>query len=314
MAGYTLLNNLTINLKRNKMKINLNILTVVFLLLVTSAYSQQENSSTFYRDQMNIINPAHTGAGNMMTILMASRNQWQGVKGAPESQSFSIGAPFGLNSGIGLSIVNDKIFVEKQTAIYIDYSYKLKLSESLDLYLGLKGGGNFLNVDVASLETYNNDFDPYLVDSKQFNPNMGAGAYLRNEKYYLSFSAPRLLNTERIKDKNGIVTKATDKVHMYFSGGYDIKLSENALLKPSFLMRYVEGAPVSTDFTATVEYLKKVELGVAYRTDGTISGLAIFRALEWLDLGYAYESVTNSSISNVTNGTHEFFLKFNIIK
>ncbi|MDO9260439.1 MAG: type IX secretion system membrane protein PorP/SprF [Flavobacteriaceae bacterium] len=294
------------------MKKNQYILTIVFLLLVSTVYGQQESNNTFYRDQMNIINPAYTGAGDMMTITMASRNQWQGVKNAPEIQSFSIGTPFSKNSGVGISLTNDKTFIEKQTNVYIDYSYKLKLTESIDLYMGLKAGGNFLNVDVSNLQTYSYDADPYLIDSKQFNPNMGAGAYLRSEKYYLSVSAPRLLNTERFKEREGIVTKATDKVHMYFSGGYDFTLSDNAILKPSVMVRYVAGAPVSTDYTATIEYLKKVEFGAAYRTDGTISGMAIFRALKWMDVGYAYESVTNDAISRVTNGTHEFFLKFNL--
>lgn len=296
------------------MKINQYILTIVSLLLVSAVFGQQESNYTFYRDQMNIINPAYTGAGDMMTITMGSRNQWQGVKDAPELQSFSFGTPFGKNSGVGLSLTNDKTFIEKQTGVYIDYSYKLKLTESLDLYMGLKAGGNFLNVDVSNLQTYSYDADPYLIDSKQFNPNMGIGAYLRSEKYYISVSAPRLLNTERFKQREGIVTKATDKVHMYFSGGYDVTLTENAILKPSVMMRYVAGAPVSTDFTATIEYLKKVEFGLAYRTDGTISGMAIFRALKWMDFGYAYDSVTNDAISRVTNGTHEIFLKFNIQK
>lgn len=296
------------------MKINQYILTIVTLLLVSAVFGQQESNNTFYRDQMNIINPAFTGAGDMMTITMASRNQWQGIKNAPQIQSFSFGTPFAKNSGIGLSLTNDKTFIENQTGVYIDYSYKLKLTETIDLYMGLKAGGNFLNVDVTNLQTYSYDADPHLIDSKQFNPNMGIGAYLKNDKYYLAISAPRLLNTERFKQREGIVTKATDKVHMYFSGGYDVTLSDKAILKPSVMMRYVAGAPVSTDFTATIEYLMKVELGAAYRTDGTLSGMAIFRALKWMDIGYAYESVTKDAISRVTHGTHEIFLKFNLQK
>ena len=69
------------------MKINQYILTLAFLLLVSTVYGQQEGNNTFYRDQMNIINPAYAGAGNMMTFLMSSRSQWQGVKDAPETQS-----------------------------------------------------------------------------------------------------------------------------------------------------------------------------------------------------------------------------------
>lgn len=296
------------------MKINQNILTLALLLLVSTVYGQQEGNNTFYRDQMNNINPAYAGAGDMITLMLSSRSQWQRVKDAPETQSFSFGTPFSNTSGVGVSLVSDKTFVERQTAVYIDYSYKLKLTEGLDLYMGLKAGGTFLDVNIANLETYSYDFDPNLINSKQFNPNMGAGVYLKSDKYFLSISAPRLLNTERLKGKEGIVTRATDKVHTYLSGGYDVTLSENAILKPSVMVRYVAGAPVSTDYTVTIEYLKKVEFGGAYRTDGTISGLAIFKGLKWMDIGYAYESVTNSEISKVTNGTHEFFIKFNILK
>lgn len=296
------------------MKINQSILILALLLLVGTVYGQQEGNNTFYRDQMNIINPAYTGAGSMTSLMMSSRSQWQGVKDAPETQSFAFGTPFSENSGIGLSLISDKTFVERQSAVYIDYSYKLKLNEDLDLYMGLKAGGTFLNVSISNLETYSYDFDPNLIDSKQFNPNMGAGAYLKSDKYYVALSAPRLLNTERLKGKQGVVSRATDKVHTYLSGGYDLSINENTVLKPSFLVRHVVGAPTSSDFTLTVDYLKKVEFGGAYRTDGTISGLAIFRGFQWMDLGYAYESVTNSAISKVTNGTHEFFIKFNISK
>ncbi len=296
------------------MKINQYILALTLLLLVSTVYGQQEGNNTFYKDQMNIVNPAFAGAGNTTSLIMSSRSQWQGVQNAPETQVFIASTPYSENSGIGISLMSDKIFVEKQTAIYLDYSYKLKLQENLDLYLGLKAGGTFLNVDVSSLETYSYDFDPNLIDSKQFNPNMGAGAYLKGEKYYISLSAPRLLNTERLKNKEGMVTKSTDKVHTYLSGGYDVSLSEKATLKPSFMLRKVIGAPVSTDFTLTVDYLNKVEFGGAYRTDGTFSGIAVFRALQWMEFGYAYEAVSNNSISNVSNGTHEFFLKFLIEK
>jgi len=292
------------------MKITKYILTLTLMMLVGTLYAQQEGNNTFYKDQMNIVNPAFAWAGNTTSLVMASRSQWQGVKNAPETQSFIASTPFSVNSGIGLSLLSDKTFVEKQTAIYVDYSYKLKLQENLDLYLGLKAGGTFLDVNVSNLETFSYDFDPNLINSKQFNPNMGAGAYLKGDKYYIALSAPRLLNTERLKEKGGIVSKATDKVHTYLSGGYDVTLNDNATLKPSVMVRNVVGAPISSDFTLTLEYLKKVEFGGAYRTDGTFSGIAIFRALQWMEFGYAYESVTNNSISNVSNGTHEFFLKF----
>ena len=186
------------------------------------------------------------------------------------------------------------------------------MSEQLNLFLGLKAGGNFYDVNTAGLQTWNYEVDPSLVGLSRFNPNVGVGAYLQHEKFYLSLSAPRIFETQRAREEEGQVTTAADRVHLYFSGGYTFDLSDSFSLEPSFMLRHINGAPLSADLTAVVYYQQKFGLGSAYRTDKALSGLAFVTVFDWLDFGYAYESSLRSELQNVNNGTHELLLKFRL--
>jgi len=285
---------------------------VLLFFFAAFAYGQQETNFTIYRNNMNIINPAYAGADGETIISNSFKSQWAGVKDAPETQAVSFGTPTGKRLGIGLSVINDKTFVEKQTSVFADFSYLIPMNETLDLYLGVKAGGNFYDVNVNGLQTYNVSPDPSLVNISRFNPNFGIGAYLKHEKYYISLSSPKMLSTQRAKNQDGVATVASDRPHIYLSGGYDIKLNGNFILKPSTLFRYVNGAPTSLDITGVLNYKKQFELGAAYRTDKAISGLATIKVNNWLDFGYAYEHSLRDEIASVTNGTHEFYLRFNL--
>lgn len=287
-------------------------IVLVVLFTGTTLYAQQQNNYTFYRQNMNMWNPAYAGAGGNTTFTGIYRNQWQGVEHAPESQAFSFGSPVGKRVGLGLSLENDRTFIEKQITVNIDFSYMLPMNEELKLYLGLKAGGNFYDLNTSGLQTYNYDLDPSIVNLSRFNPNVGVGAYLKHDKYYLSLSAPRIFETKRAREDEGIVTTAADRVHVYLSGGYDVVLSEALVLEPSFLLRYVNGAPLSADFTALINIQQRFRMGAAYRTDNALSGLALFKVLNWMDAGYAYESSLRSEIQNVSNGTHELLLQFSL--
>ncbi|RRJ92610.1 type IX secretion system membrane protein PorP/SprF [Flavobacterium macacae] len=293
-----------------KTKYILNAVTLFFF--ASLSYGQQETNFTFYRNNMNIINPAYAGADAQTLVSSSFKSQWTGVKDAPETQAVSFGTTTGQRLGLGLSVINDKTFVEKQTSVFVDFSYLVPINETVDLYLGVKAGGNFYDVNVTGLETYNVQTDPSLVNISRFNPNFGVGAYLKSEKWFASFSSPKILSTQRAKNEDGVATVASDRVHMYFSAGYDLDLNDVLILKPSTLLRYVNGAPVSADITSVLHYREQFGVGVAYRTDRALSTLASIQVSNWLDFGYAYEYSMRSELVDRARGSHEFFLKFNL--
>lgn len=284
------------------------IVTSLILILWLDVEAQQDPSFTMYQLNMNIINPAYAGSQDALDATMLIRGQWVGIEDAPSTQTLSISSPVGKNLGMGLSLVNDRFSVAKETDVYIDFSYKLQVSESMDLFLGLKGGGTFFNVDLQSL----NINDPLFSENvSRFNPNFGAGAYLKGKNYYASLSVPVLLQSKRYEKDGNVVTSASDKPHIYLAGGYTFDLEGDSQLKitPSFMMRHVSGVPLSFDATAMVGLFDKVEFGVSHRLNESFSGLLLFKFINEFKLGYAYEHATND-ISNYSNGSHEFVFKF----
>ncbi|MFD0861145.1 PorP/SprF family type IX secretion system membrane protein [Sungkyunkwania multivorans] len=279
-----------------------NYLKIVFLLVVGTAFAQQESVYSLYNYNMNAINPAYAGAdGGKLTFL--SRSQWAGVQNAPETQVFILSLPVGEKVGIGLSGVRDQVFIENATSVFIDFSYKLQVAEATDLYFGIKAGGLFLDVDTQSLQTQ----DQGLSALNEFNPNVGVGAYLKNDKYFVSLSAPRILNTERVSNENGVATTATDKAQFYLSGGYNFDISDKVLFKPSVLGSFLQGLDPTVTVTAAFNFIEKFDLGVNYRTDDALGGFAVINLADWAGFGYAYEANTNDAIQR--DSTHEIFVR-----
>ena len=272
------------------------------------SFSQQESYYTLYRYNMNVINPAYAGALGKNVFAFTSRRQWSSMQDAPSTLAFSYSSERANNVGLGLSVVSDKVFIEQQTFAYADFSYKLDM-ESTQLYLGLKAGGNFYSADPRVLSTYSTSSDPAQQQLSRFNPNVGAGAYLRGELFWASFSIPRLFNVKRESDNLAVTAK--DRVHSYLGGGADFAIGSGLLLKPSVLFRKVKGLPVTTDITTMLSWQNQFDLGVSYRTSSAFALLAVV-SLGGFDIGYAYETPTVSSLSQLNLKTHEIVLRINL--
>jgi type IX secretion system PorP/SprF family membrane protein len=262
---------------------------------------------------MNFVNPAYAGAGGITEFAANVRSQWSGVAGAPETQSFLASTFLGRNVGLGVSIVNDKTFIETQTSVAIDFSYKVQWDNYTDIYFGLKASGNSYNANTDGLMTFGIQSDPSLMDiDGGLTPNIGAGVYYQNRKLSLSFSVPKILKPKRLEQDGGTAKLGRNKVHMYLMAGYDFGINQKLIFKPSTMVRYVENAPLSVDLTTALKFNDIFELGVAYRLEEGFAGFVLFDLAARLDIGYAYEASTNSSLANTNNGAHEVFLKFSL--
>jgi type IX secretion system PorP/SprF family membrane protein len=292
----------------NKMIMKRLLLYIGLVLVPLISFSQQESYYTLYRFNMNVINPAYAGALGKNVFAFTSRRQWSSMQDAPSTLAFSYSSERANNVGLGLSVVSDKVFIEQQTFAYADFSYKLDM-ESTQLYLGLKAGGNFYSADPRVLSTYSTSSDPAQQQLSRFNPNVGAGAYLRGELFWASFSIPRLFNVKRESDNLAVTAK--DRVHSYLGGGADFAIGSGLLLKPSVLFRKVKGLPVTTDITTMLSWQNQLDLGVSYRTSSAFALLAVV-SLGGFDIGYAYETPTDSSLSQLNLKTHEIVLRINL--
>jgi len=220
-----------------------------------------------------------------------------------------MGGKVGLNDkvGLGLSIVNSSVFVLNETDVYADFSYKLQLKETVDLFLGLKAGGSAVNIDLAPIGL---DTDPLFSENVSvFNPNVGVGAYLRGERYFMNISIPALLRTSRYEKESGIATQATDQMQFFMGAGYQFPLTKDIIFTPSFLTRVISDVPFSMDINGTFDLYGLLDLGLSYRLKESMSTLVFFKMSDRLRIGYAYDAAV-TSVSNYRRGNHEAILKF----
>ena len=282
----------------------------ILIFLPLFSFGQQESYYSLYSFNMNVINPAYAGADATNMLSLTSRRQWTSIENAPNTIALAFSSARKNNVGLGVSVVSDKIFIEQQTFTYVDFSYKLELGRDAQLFLGLKGGGNFYRADPTLLNTYDPVSDPTQISLSRFNPNIGAGAYYKASSYWVSFSIPRLINSKRDDE---LVVTAKDKVHTYLGAGAVFNVGENFRLKPSFMMRKIKGLPITTDLTGMLSWRNTFDVGVSFRSNSAISLLSVI-SLGKYDIGYAYETPSDGGLSQLNLKTHELVFRIRLDK
>jgi type IX secretion system PorP/SprF family membrane protein len=287
---------------------------IVFILLLNSKsiISQQETQHSMYFFNPVLLNPAYAGSQEALQITGTSRNQWTGLAGAPKTQVLSLHTPIKFkNVGVGFTVLNDELGVTKNTGLYGDFSYSIKLNKKNDqLAFGLKLGFDFMRQDFSTLRI-NDNTDELYTSNLRTNKNLfntGAGIYYYGKRHYLGVSTPRLI-------KNKINTTQTQSAiqenHYYMFGGAVFKINPAINLRPSFIVKYVKSAPLSIEGNISVLFYDKIWLGMMYRHKAATGLNIMYNINQNIRIGYAYDyQLTN--IQKFSQGSHEIMLGFDL--
>lgn len=288
------------------------ILGTLAILSINLIYSQQDPQYTQYMYNMHIVNPAYAGSEGTLNIGLLHRTQWVGLDGAPKTTVATINAPIKKNIGMGLSVFADKIGPVKEQNAFVDVSYTIQTSDYGNLAFGLKGGFTFLDAQLSTLDLGDDiPDDVFNNDINDSYANFGAGAFYYTDHFYAGLSMPNMLNQFHLNRKGGIISSASEKMHYYLTSGYIFEMNDNLKLKPSVLLKGVEGAPLSIDLAGNVLINNKFELGVSWRIDDSLNALMNVEVANGFRIGYAYD-YTLSNLGDFNSGSHEIILLINI--
>ncbi len=279
------------------------------ILCIDIVSAQQDPQYTQYMYNMNVVNPAYAGSKESLSITALYRRQWSGFDQGPETITFSGHSPISDKIGLGLSAIKDELGPISETNVYADFSYTLQLSETLQIALGIKAGATFHDVGLSSLDLQDPNDPFFSQDINNTYPNVGAGAFLYSDNFYLGLSVPNLLNSVHL-DENG-VKFGNETNHYFATAGYVFQVSENVKLKPSVLVKSAFDAPVSFDGNLNALFYERFEIGASYRLDDSFSGLVGFQVTPNVRVGYAYDRVT-SDIKTVADSSHEVIVTFDL--
>jgi len=223
---------------------------------------------------------------------------------------------FNEKIGLGLSFINDKIGPTKNTGVFVDFAYKLKVGDKGTLSFGLKGGLNVRGDELIGLTTIDEDPSFQSNVQSQMLPNFGFGLYYSLPRFYAGISTPRLLeNRFESNTTTGGTNLGSEARHYYFIAGtiFDISQSGDLKLKPKTFVKVTEGAQLEMDLTALFYYKDMIWAGPMFRTGDAFGVLAGINITDQFSLGYSFDWSFGLNTGKYNAGSHEIMLRYDFI-
>lgn len=284
--------------------------------------AQQDKMFSQYMFNMMALNPAYAGSRDVLSMSALYRNQWTGVDGAPQTATFTADMPLNRERvGVGLQLYGDKYGPVQEAGAFASYAFRIKVGTRSTLALGLQAGAASYNVNLADIKTSpdGGQLDPAFANNiSKILPNFGTGIYLSNDRSYIGLSVPRLIKNKLTEYNVGSVI-STQRRHAYLAGGFVVGISPVVKMKPSFLVKYAEGAPLGFDGNINFWFADRIAIGASIRrnqfsdwssvgTDAVI-GMLELQLTDQIRFGYAYDRTMNN-FKDIAPSSHEIMLRY----
>ena len=293
----------------------------LFAMLSTVVVAQQDAHYTQFMYNKLSYNPAYAGSLDATCATAIVRSQWLGLEGAPESQVFNIDAALPDNRiGVGLNIARNTIGISTNYNADLSYAYRVPLGKG-NIGIGLQGSIRSFNADynderLISTQAMVTDASIPTGMQNKMTPNFGAGIYYKEDKLYLGFSVPRLLENNIDFSEDATIISESIR-HFYLMGGYVFDVSNQVQIQPQALVKYAENSPLDVDLNVSAIFMDKYMIGASYRVGGSTRGIPA----ESIDIlfstqinqnllfGIAYD-VTVSEIRDYSSGSIEAMVRY----
>jgi type IX secretion system PorP/SprF family membrane protein len=288
------------------------------------AQAQQDKMFSQYMFNTMALNPAYAGSRDVLSATALYRSQWVGIEGAPRTATFTADMPLRSERvGVGLQLYSDQIGVQTETGAFASYAFRFRVGDKTTVSLGVQGGAANYNIRLSQVKTDPNGTggtDPaFTSDINEWLPNFGTGVYISNDKSYFGVSVPRLLKNNLTRYSDGANTRAQERRHVYTMAGFVVSLSPVLKLKPSFLVKYVDGAPLGLDGNLNLWINDRIAIGTSFRKNNysswgnfssdAIVGLLELQVSDQFRIGYAYDRTLNR-LQGYGPSSHEVMLRY----
>jgi type IX secretion system PorP/SprF family membrane protein len=291
----------------------------VVLLALASIVCRGQQQSLFTQYMFNglVLNPAYAGAQETLTATAVFRRQWIGIEGAPETQTLSAhttvdalrqGRRPGSPVSVGITLFNDEIAITGHRGMLLAYAYRIALSEDTHISFGLQGGFSQMTVRYSSLGLDDPSFS--TGDVVEWQPEFGAGLWLRHRRFYAGVSSPQMFRTQVDAQASSFVLAP----HYFLTTGYIFDVATGVKIKPHVLLRSFDASIFQWDLNCNVFVKEIVNVGVSYRSSESVSAMVGVQFHTRFALGYAYDIPFESELSRAAGGSHEIMLNYQLPK
>jgi len=326
--------------------INKVYLLAVLLCLSHAAQAQQSFRFSQYFQNAVTFNPAVSGSEDFVDLKVGYRQRLSGMSDAPQTYFISAHAPiekkqknysFQNNSlrisnpniydelalsrrpalqnfshGVGGYIVSDMQGIFQQTSGFLTYALGYQIGNTI-VSLGAGAGMISRELDmegvvVGDSEVTDDVYQAYLAQQGRITDfDVNAGIFVRNEHFYVGYSANRIVENEIFANVEEI--NATDQMEHYGMLGLRFNLNNTLLVTPGAFVKYVADEPLIYDLNLRIKYNDLLWLGASYRNTSTVVGMAGITLSNFINLGYSYD-LGLAEVNDFTSGVHEIALGF----
>jgi type IX secretion system PorP/SprF family membrane protein len=283
---------------------------MTFVFVSHQGKCQQHPLFTQYMFNGLLINPAYAGSQESLSLSALVRKQWVGIEGAPSTQTFSAHTPLRKEKiSLGLILMNDYIGVSHTYSINGIYAYRITMKKGGHLSAGIQTGVTRVHSELSSLPTKDPNDPAFASDLvSPFMLSIGAGLYYYTHKFYTGLSVPNLMGNSMSKFYHSNVFP--QKRHYLFTTGYVFNLSPNLKMKPSTLVKLIEGSPLQVDLNTNFLIKDVLWVGCSYRSFSSLNFIAQIQVSNQMTIGYSYDNGL-SKFHSFVKGAHEIALTYN---
>ena len=269
--------------------------------------AQNDPLITNYMFTQTTFNPAFAGNEKVINGILLVREQWVGFNEAPSTQLLNLDTRIDKLGGVGISILNDKLGFEQSLKIKLLYSNKIVIDEVSSLSIGGAFGLINKSLDASSLTYANpNDVNGVYSNQSEFIADLDLGTMYKWKDLRVALSSTHLLVS-----KNNSTFFNVPR-HIYLYSDYKQKLSDRIDMIPSVLFK---SSVVKKQLEVSSLFMldKKYWSGISYRNGEAVSLFLGMNFMKYYSFGYSYD-VNIGTVNGASNGSHELFLRLNIIK
>jgi type IX secretion system PorP/SprF family membrane protein len=276
--------------------------------LSSKSFAQQDPQYSQYMFNQLAINPAYAGSKEAISASSFLRAQWVGIKGAPNTETFTIHGPMrNKKVGLGLTVIADQVGPQKSVGVLGSYAYRLKVRNG-KLSFGLRFGVYQYSFN-WNLVTYKDQADFSQGTTTTIIPTADAGLYYYTNSMYAGFSVTHLYNGRltEVNSQNGEYVQSSP--HMFFTLGKAWEISEKLIFNPSCMIKLAGNAPGTIDVNASFLIDQRLWVGLSGRSAAGIVGYTQFSVTDKFRVGYSYDFGFNKI--GLGAGSHELMISYN---
>lgn len=286
-------------------------------IAVSLIYAQQAPLYNQYYVAPLIYNPSYTGFSDGVDVTLIRNQKWGNYGEGFNANSLTAGTLLKDNkSGVGINLYSDYVGITSKLYAHLMYSYRIKLSETMNLRAGVAAGVVDNRIDFSNIIVTDPN-DPVVINSlgdrkTMFDLNFGLNFNWNDLR--VGVAVPQILGSKLLYSDNNASYYTLER-QLVGNVGYSYYLNRDKgiILNPEVLVIYsFPGVPVQLSGNLLFEMKKIGWIGAGYKSGYAASVNLGINLVKNLKFGLAYDFIINDVATYSSKPNAEFLLKYSI--